>query len=477
MAGGKSIRVSWRDECLPNLELDIHVDGHHQIRARKLAQVLRPRGEQHNRLHYCLRCVLVCRECCRLIPFTASSSKSPEALFASLTESGLPNTSDAHAFVNELFQRAPRKSKHRQATAVDNARKQAERASRELMAKNYGFVLDERDSGADAVESADKPSRRAGKERRPRKRELDSKQWESDEDDLARKRHKTDAVAPRSRSRTPDDAQLDIPEIEDTEVRKERERVEDLKSRDEFAERMRQRDLEKTKKLVEDRSSRASGPGAADAAARRQLADDSEARTQALPSLRVHSREEYLTKREIQQIELLRREIADDEALFAGMKVSKREQRELERKKELLRLVEERLNINDKWEGYQLPEDYFTEQGKIDKKKKENVLYQRYEEAKRKDDQFVTDVDQWEASQTQHSTFKTGALDKREVVANYEYVFDESQTIKFVMDQTLKGEGMMSETDKLLQRQIEEAEQRSKNHHQSLPHSFSLFAT
>ncbi|KAI9462213.1 pre-mRNA splicing factor [Boletus coccyginus] len=393
----------------------------------------------------------------------ASSSKSPEALFASLTESGLPNTSDAHAFVNELFQRAPRKSKHKQASAVDTARKQTERAARELMAKNYGFVLDERDSEMDVVESAEKLTGRAGKERRLRKRELDSKAWESDEDDSARKRHKTDVPASRSRSRTPPgDAQLDTPEIEDTEVRRERERIEDLESRDAFAERVRQRDLEKTKKLVEDRSSRASGPGAADAAARRQLADDPEARTQALPSLRVHSRQEYLTKREVQQIELLRREIADDEALFVGMKISKREQRELERKKELLKLVEERLNINDKWEGYQLPEDYFTEQGKIDKKKKENVLYQRYEEAKRKDDQFVTDVDQWEASQTKHSTFKTGAMDKREVVDSYEYVFDESQTIKFVMDQTLKGEGMLSEKDKLLQQQIEAAEQRIK---------------
>lgn len=320
----------------------------------------------------------------------------------------------------------------------------------------------------DIIESVDKPNRRAGKEkqeRRLRKRELDTKEWESDGEDMARKRHKMDTSPSRSRSRTPPED--DIQEIEDPEARKERERVEDLKSRDEFAERVRQRDLEKTKKLVQDRSSRASGPGAAEAAVRRQLADDAEARGQALPSLRIHSRQEYLTKREIQQIELLRREIADDEALFVGMKISKREQRELERKKELLRLVEERLKINDKWEGYQLPEDYFTEQGKIDKKKKENVLYQRYEEAKRKEDQFVTDVDQWEASQTKHSTFKTGALDKRETVESYEYVFDESQTIKFVMDQTLKGEGMMSDKDRLLKQQIEEAEQRSTHHHSS----------
>ncbi|TBU28564.1 P-loop containing nucleoside triphosphate hydrolase protein [Dichomitus squalens] len=122
----------------------------------------------------------------------------------------------------------------------------------------------------------------------------------------------------------------------------------------------------------------------------------------------------------------------------------------------------ERLKINDKWEGYQLPEDYFTEQGKIDKKKKESVLYRRYEEAKPKDDQFTTDVDQWEAAQTQHSTFKTGAMDKQELVDDYEYVFDESQTIKFVLESKLDGENTMSAADRLLQQQIDEAEKRAK---------------
>ncbi|KAG1804008.1 hypothetical protein EV424DRAFT_325527 [Suillus variegatus] len=57
------------------------------------------------------------------------------------------------------------------------------------------------------------------------------------------------------------------------------------------------------------------------------------------------SRQEYLTKREVQQIELLRKEIADEEAYFHGMKVTKQEQEDLERKKEILRLVEERLKI------------------------------------------------------------------------------------------------------------------------------------
>ena len=151
----------------------------------------------------------------------------------------------------------------------------------------------------DTVESVDKPSKHAGKEkqkRRLRKWELDSKEWENDEEDMAHKHHKSDAFPSHSRSRTPlDNAKQDIQEIENLKAHKEKDRVEDLKSRNEFAERMRKRDLKKTKKLIKDHSSCTSGPSAADAAMHRQLADDAEAHGQALPSLCVHSRQEYLT--------------------------------------------------------------------------------------------------------------------------------------------------------------------------------------
>lgn len=252
-----------------------------------------------------------------------------------------------------------------------------------------------------------------------------------------------------------------MPVIEDGDEKARRAREDDIRERDAFAERMRERDRDKTKRLVEDRSSKVSAGAAAEAADRRRLAEDAEARILAMPSLRERSRQQYLTKREVQQIELLRKEIADEEALFRGMKVTRREQEALDRKKQLLELVEARLKIDDKLEGYQLPEDYFTEQGKIDRKKKESVLYQRYEEAKPKDDQFVTDVDQWEHSQTVHSTFRTGAMDKREIVEDYEYVFDESQTIQFVMENTMSGE-QLSARDKLIMQQVEEAQKRAK---------------
>ncbi|KAI0086578.1 pre-mRNA splicing factor [Irpex rosettiformis] len=393
---------------------------------------------------------------------SASSAKSQEALFTSLSASGLPDTPDAHSFITEVYSRAPRKSKHHK---KDSARKQAEQEAKALRAQKFDYLLEDDAGQSGIVEvGSGKEKSKSGKEkkdRHTRKRENDAREWESDEEEKARKRMRHDEG--RSNSRSPDRRDQEEDALMDEEEDDEERRRRDLEERDAFAERVKQRDKEKTKRIVEDRSSKSGA--AQEAAERRRLADDADARRQAMPNLREHSRQEYLTKREIQRIELLRREIADDEALFRGMKVTKREQKELERKKELLRIVEERLKINDKWEGYMLPEDYLTEQGKIDKKKKENVLYQRYEEAKPKDDQFTTDVDQWEAAQTQHSTFKVGAMDKPELVQEYDYVFDESQTIKFVMDAAsgLAGEGKLSAKDKLLQQQIEEAERRAQS--------------
>ncbi|KIP03731.1 hypothetical protein PHLGIDRAFT_94352, partial [Phlebiopsis gigantea 11061_1 CR5-6] len=393
---------------------------------------------------------------------SASSAKSPDALFTSLNASGLPDTADAHQFIAEVYSRAPRKEKHKK----DSARKQAEQEAKALRTQKFDYLLEDNAGQSGVVELQGKSSKSKDKkkERHTRKRESDAREWESDEEEHARKRKRSDEDHGRRRDEDEDeDLRMDnLEEEEDEETREERRRLKDLEERDAFAERVKHRDKEKTKRMVEDRSSKGSGGAAAEAAERRRLADDRDARERAMPSLREHSRQEYLTKREMQRIELLRREIADDEALFHGMKKTKREENELARKKELLRLVEERMKINDKYEGYQLPEDYFTEQGKIDKKKKENVLYQRYEDAKPKDDQFTTDVDQWEASQTKNSTFRTGALDKPELVEEYEYVFDESQTIKFVMDATLSGEGTMSAKDKLLQQQIDEAEKRAQ---------------
>ncbi|KAG8895382.1 hypothetical protein FRC01_012410, partial [Tulasnella sp. 417] len=283
-----------------------------------------------------------------------------------------------------------------------------------------------------------------------------------DEEEKAYKRRRTEEPEdyPRREDNLDPPADDELAEsAEDEGSRRERERLADLRERDAFAERMKKKDQDKTKNMVEDRSSSRRGAGASEAAERHRLADDLAARVAAMPSLRERSRQEYLTKRELQQMELLKMEIADDEELFRNMKLTRREEERLQRKKEVLRLAQERMRIDDKYDGYQLPDDYFTEQGKIDRKKKEAVLYQRYEEGK--GESFVTDVDQWEQSQTKNSTFKVGALDKEEAVEDYEYVFDESQTINFVLANQMAGQ--LSAKDAALNAAIEEAEKHAKS--------------
>ncbi|CAE6450412.1 unnamed protein product [Rhizoctonia solani] len=364
---------------------------------------------------------------------SASRAKSADALHAVLS---LPDTPDGYRFAHEVFSRAPRKSKARQ--SVVDSRRDAEQKIKEMRNKNFGFLLEE-DPGASL------PNKKNSKRKEERKEEHQETREEEEDEYYA-----------RARAASGDGDE----QLVDEETRKEEERLQDAKERDDFAKRVRDRDRDKTKKVVEDKSSRATG-AAAEAAQRRALADDAAARVAAMPGLRERSRQEYLSKREIQQIELLRKEIADDEALFRGMKVTKREQRDLEYKKQVLALAESRMKIKDKYEGYQLPDEYENEQGKIDKKRKENVLYQRYEEAK--EGQFVTDIDQWEEAQAKNSAFRTGAMDKPELVEEYDYVFDESQTIQFVMDKAMRGEGLLNDRDSALRAQIEEAEKKAQS--------------
>ncbi len=235
-------------------------------------------------------------------------------------------------------------------------------------------------------------------------------------------------------------------------------RLKDLAERDEFARRMRDKDKSSTRNMVEDRTS-SRNP---EAAARRLLAEDDEARSAAMPSLRDRSRQEYLAKRAQQRMELLRLEIADEERFFRGMKMTRREQRDLDYKKEVLRLAEERARIDDADAGYVMPEDYITEKGKLDTAKKEQALYQRYNDARaeRLAQSHATDAEIFEKEQIDRSRYVPEPANEAatELVDQYDYVFDETQTIQFVVESQMAGTTTTSAKDKLLQQQIDEAE-------------------
>ncbi len=226
------------------------------------------------------------------------------------------------------------------------------------------------------------------------------------------------------------------PETEEEKVQRERDK--DLKERDAFATRLAKKDEERAKKIVEDRSAAKDSA----TAQRRALADDASARDAAMPDLRLRSRQDYLKKREAERLALLRKQVAEEQLeLRDNLDLSRREKEEFARNKEVLRLAEERLAIDDHLDGYALPEDYITERGKIDKRKKEEALYQRYvdrDETGR--ERYVTEHEEWEREQTKRAEAQ---IKKSEYVdeGDYGYVFDESQQMKFVLADTLGGDG------------------------------------
>ena len=104
--------------------------------------------------------------------------------------------------------------------------------------------------------------------------------------------------------------------------------------------------------------------------------------------------------------------------------------------KTVLKLAKERMAINDHYDGYMLPDDYITEKGKLDKKKQEAALYQRYEDAQMDPSNFVTEQEVWEQTQTVKSLATVGAKSGRGDVLedDFEFVFDEEQQIDFVLE-------------------------------------------
>jgi pre-mRNA-splicing factor ATP-dependent RNA helicase DHX16 len=242
---------------------------------------------------------------------------------------------------------------------------------------------------------------------------------------------------------------------EDEEDAEERDRRE----RKAFEERLRSKDSAATKKITEDRSSKRD---AADAERRAQAGKLSEAEMKAL---RLRSRQDYLKKRSAQELALLRKQVADEaEEERNNPNLTQAEKDEFARNREALRLAEEREGIDDHIDGYAMPDDYITEKGKLDMKRKEQALYSRYVE---RDDQgrerYVTEHEEWEREQLEKTKAQIIVAD-RQNEDQYEYVFDEEQQLRWVTDAVMKGgmSNMKTQEEQLMAQQLLAAERKAK---------------
>lgn len=87
-------------------------------------------------------------------------------------------------------------------------------------------------------------------------------------------------------------------------------RKKDIKERDEFSKRLKEKDDGKTRKIVESSDKRAYEEAA------KRLKVEAEDRDKMLPMLRVQSRRKYLEKRKDDKVAELEADIVDDEYLF-----------------------------------------------------------------------------------------------------------------------------------------------------------------
>ena len=402
---------------------------------------------------------------------TAKTVKSPSALFDKLSGMLDGEDADLRRFSDDLFSKLSKPSSHGATVAQRRDRsKEAKKRYALLemeveeempvpgtMAPNGEGERERKSKHRHERERRQSRSReKHGRKARRRGEDDFDDRWgdEEEEDGEAEfasspaKRTRLDdggSASPRPPSRTPEP-------VEDDEERDRRERQE-------FENRLRNKDGESTKKLVEDRSSHRDQ---ADAERRAKAGKLSE---QEMKSLRLRSRQDYLKKRSAQELALLRKQVAEEaEEERNNPTLTQSEKDEFVRNREALRLAEEREGIDDHVDGYALPEDYITEKGKLDMKRKQDALYSRYVERDEQGrERYVTEHEEWEREQLSKTKAQI-VLTDRVNEGDYEYVFDEEQQIRWVTDAAMKGgmSNMQSQEERLLAQQLLAAERKAK---------------
>lgn len=411
-----------------------------------------------------------------LVDFCISLAKrtsDPDRLTATLETQGLPSNSDAtRAFARTLLSRLP-SGNGAQSRAGNGAsisdRRQKEREAAALVRKSQSYALilgDDKDASLDKQKASSTlhVSEQSGvpeEEDRKKKKKRHLREWSAEEASVKGEEDGAAGVKRASRKRSWEEHETDEHKIEEDAVRRA-----DLEERAEFEQRLRERDEAKTRKLAERKVPKE----ALEETRRRRRAEEAEDRADVVRDLRKFSRQEYLKKREEAKIEDLEAEIEEEERLFEGQRMTEREKRDLDYKKEVLRLAKEKkrhLDDLERNEAYHMPDAY--DQGGKAHDARYEVLTARYREA---DEEAAAAADApwaqqeaFETEQIKKASLAVGARDKKDRAADYDFVFEDQ--IEFIVDAYLAGERPEDEVEETAEeraakeRAIREAEKQS----------------
>ncbi|GFW26542.1 pre-mRNA-splicing factor ATP-dependent RNA helicase DHX16 [Trichonephila clavipes] len=335
----------------------------------------------------------------------ASKSASADVLIEKIKDTGtLSINSSVIQFASELWTKVPH------AEIKEKPSRAREREIMEMLKKNDSYkLIDDEDDYTSVYE--EKRSKKS-KMKNLRKREASS----SDSDDTSSKVAK---VSQKAQS----DSESDYEKME-------RERLEDLKERDEFSARLKKKDKEKTRNIVEKSDRKAFEEAA------KRLRLEAEDRKKIVPKLRVESRREYLAKRKEDKLLELEGDIQDEEYLFSDVQLTEKEKKELKYKKKILELAKQhdKAKEMEKIERYHMPEA----SGKDISKK--------YEEVDERERAPNAEQLKWEQERLGFARMTFGAADakKKHKEKDYDLVFDDA--IEFVQSIKMPGTKDASES-------------------------------
>nr|XP_027202716.1 pre-mRNA-splicing factor ATP-dependent RNA helicase DHX16-like [Dermatophagoides pteronyssinus] len=217
-----------------------------------------------------------------------------------------------------------------------------------------------------------------------------------------------------------------VPTDSDSE---QEERMKDLKARDEFAQRLQEKDKEKTRNIAVKSDKK----GLEEASKRLKL--ELEDQTLVVPQLRKESRRQYLAKRKDDQLTLLEAAIADEEYLFGKEKLTESEQKRHDYNKKILELARQHDQVSEfaNIQRYHIPSEEQTEEYKeID----DNERVPNSEQRK------------WEEERLGSARLHFGAKDAKQQNAAKEYdLIVDGIEIDFVKALTLAGDDDISQDD------------------------------
>ncbi|KAK7885945.1 hypothetical protein WMY93_025566 [Mugilogobius chulae] len=251
----------------------------------------------------------------------ARKSSSAEDFVERLQQTGTIDIDQSvTGFAHELYAKIPQKA------VVEKPSRALEREALAMQRKNQTYTLleDSDSDGGGARETKTKKNKRdrdRGGKRRNIRQKKDSESSSEEE--------------PPKKSMSEQKSLKQEDEEEEEWEKEERERLHDLEERDAFAERVRQKDKEKTRNIAERTDKKAYE----EAQKRLKMAEDDQRNM--LPELRKRSRWEYLKKREEEKLEDLEAEIKDEEYLFASDNLTERERKDLDYKRTLRDLAKD----------------------------------------------------------------------------------------------------------------------------------------